>query len=45
MVRHGKVKPEQSDDGANQTFGLPQHRGARPNTKPIVRAVLIARAE
>ena len=26
MVRHGEVKPEQSDDGADQPLGLPQRQ-------------------
>jgi hypothetical protein len=38
VVRHGEVKPEQSDDGADRPSVC---RSARPNTKPIVRAVLI----
>jgi hypothetical protein len=26
IVRHGEVKPEQSDDRADQTFGLPERQ-------------------
>ena len=26
VVRHGEIKPEQPDNGANQTFGLPQRQ-------------------
>jgi hypothetical protein len=42
MVRHGEVKPEQSGDRTDQTFGLPQ---CQAKHKPIIRAVVIARAE
>jgi hypothetical protein len=42
MVRHGEIKSEQSDDGADQSLG---RRSARPKTMPIVSAVVIAGTE
>jgi hypothetical protein len=42
MIRHGEVKPEQPDDGADQPSVC---RSARPNTYLIVSAVVIARDE
>jgi hypothetical protein len=42
MVRHREVKPEQSDDGADQALVC---RNAKPKTMRIVSAVLIARTE
>jgi len=42
MVRHREIKSKQSNDGADQPLGLPQ---CQPNTRPIVKAVLIASAE
>jgi hypothetical protein len=42
MVRHGEIKSEQSDDGADQSLGC---RSARPKTMPIVSAVVIAGTE
>ena len=42
VIRHRESEAEQSDDGADEPFGLPH---ARPKTVRIVSAVVIARGE